>query len=500
MKAIFILFDSLNRLALENYGGENVKTPNFSRLANKSIVFDKHYVGSMPCMPARRDMHTGHLSFLHRSWGPLEPFDNSFPELLRKKGIYTHLITDHYHYWEDGGGTYHNRFNSYEFVRGQENDAWKAMVEPPWERFKKMYHPIQYSESWEDKYSHYMVNREYIKKEEDFTSYQCFELGLDFLNENHNADNWFLQLETFDPHEPFFSPERFRRDLPTDYDGPILDWPRYDQVNETFEECEELRANYYATVAFCDEQLGKILNYFDKYKLWKDTALIVSTDHGFLLGEHNWWAKNRMPIYEELSHIPLFLYHPELNGENKKSNYNFITQTTDLMPTVLEIFNQKIPDEAKGISIIQQIQNKEICRDSAIFGYFGGAVNVVNQNYVYFRYPEKMSEQEVYQYTIMPTHLKKRFDLEELKNSVFHPGFNFMKNIPLFKIPVNLSNLELTNGFVDSDHLLYDLKKDPKQEAPLKSDNIEKSMIKHLFENLEINEAPNEVYERLLLK
>ena len=116
MKAIFILFDSLNRLALENYGGENVKTPNFRRLANKSIVFDKHYVGSMPCMPARRDMHTGHLSFLHRSWGPLEPFDNSFPELLRKKGIYTHLITDHYHYWEDGGGTYHNRFNSYEFV------------------------------------------------------------------------------------------------------------------------------------------------------------------------------------------------------------------------------------------------------------------------------------------------------------------------------------------------------------------------------------------------
>ena len=141
------------------------------------------------------------------------------------------------------------------------------------------------------------------------------------MNENHYADNWFLQLETFDPHEPFFSPERFRRDLPTDYDGPILDWPRYDQVNETFEECEELRANYYATVAFCDEQLGKILDYFDKYKLWKDTALIVSTDHGFLLGEHNWWAKNRMPIYEELSHIPLFLYHPELNGENKMRAY-----------------------------------------------------------------------------------------------------------------------------------------------------------------------------------
>ena len=54
-------------------------------------------------MPARRDMHSGRLSFLHRAWGPLEPFDNSFPELLRLNNTYTHLVTDHYHYFEDGG-------------------------------------------------------------------------------------------------------------------------------------------------------------------------------------------------------------------------------------------------------------------------------------------------------------------------------------------------------------------------------------------------------------
>ena len=96
MKAIFILFDSLNRLALENYGGENVKTPNFSRLANKSIVFDKHYVGSMPCMPARRDLQSGRLSFLHRGWGPLEPFDNSFPEIMKKIPSIKHVIISIY--------------------------------------------------------------------------------------------------------------------------------------------------------------------------------------------------------------------------------------------------------------------------------------------------------------------------------------------------------------------------------------------------------------------
>ena len=76
MKVLFVLFDSLNRNALGAYGGTRMDTPNFDRFAAKSVRFDNHYVGSMPCMPARRDMHTGRLNFMHRSWGPLEPFDN----------------------------------------------------------------------------------------------------------------------------------------------------------------------------------------------------------------------------------------------------------------------------------------------------------------------------------------------------------------------------------------------------------------------------------------
>ena len=111
MKTVFVLFDSVNRLMLESYGSTILKTPNFSRLSQKAVTFDSHYIGSMPCMPARRDMQTGRHSFLHRSWGPMEPFDNSFPELLKKKNVHSHLISDHYHYWEDGGATYHTRYN-----------------------------------------------------------------------------------------------------------------------------------------------------------------------------------------------------------------------------------------------------------------------------------------------------------------------------------------------------------------------------------------------------
>jgi arylsulfatase A-like enzyme len=132
MKAVFVLFDSLNRHVLAPYGGTRASTPNFARLAERTATFERHYVGSLPCMPARRDMQTGRLSFLHRSWGPLEPFDNSFPELLRRAGTYSHLVTDHFHYFEDGGATYHTRLRLHPRAGGRpvESHGAAAMGAP----------------------------------------------------------------------------------------------------------------------------------------------------------------------------------------------------------------------------------------------------------------------------------------------------------------------------------------------------------------------------------
>ena len=134
MKAVFLLFDSLNRLMLEPYGGTLLPTPNFDRLAERTRHL-RHATTSARCpaCPRGATCMTGRLSFLHRSWGPLEPFDNAFPELLQDAGAHSHLITDHYHYWEDGGATYHTRYNSFDFVRGQEADPWKALVDAPME-------------------------------------------------------------------------------------------------------------------------------------------------------------------------------------------------------------------------------------------------------------------------------------------------------------------------------------------------------------------------------
>lgn len=284
MKAIMLMFDSLNRLMLKPYGGTLTDTPNFRRLAERAVTFDRCYAGSLPCMPARRELHTGRYNFLHRSWGPIEPFDVSMPELLSKNGVHTHLVSDHGHYWEDGGATYHQRYDTWEIVRGQERDRWKARVAPT--PLPDHYGRCDAQEE---------VNRLYIGTKAAMPLSQVYGLGLEFLEANFQADNWFLQLECFDPHEPFYIPPDAGKNRDDGYDGPRFDWPAYRRVSEPPEAVEHCRRRYLELLRLCDEQVGRILDFMDAHDLWRDTMLIVNTDHGFLLGEHGWWGKGLMP-------------------------------------------------------------------------------------------------------------------------------------------------------------------------------------------------------------
>ncbi|MGO6684118.1 sulfatase, partial [Rhizobium leguminosarum] len=63
--------------------------------------FDNHFVGSLLCMPARREIFAGFSGMQWRPWGPLEPFDLRLPKLLENAGYTSAIVTDHYHYWEE---------------------------------------------------------------------------------------------------------------------------------------------------------------------------------------------------------------------------------------------------------------------------------------------------------------------------------------------------------------------------------------------------------------
>ncbi len=514
MRAVMVMFDSLNRHFLSPYGCDWTKTPNFARLASRTATFDKSYVCSMPCMPARRDLHTGRPNFLHRSWGPIEPFDDSMPQMLKDKGVYTHLCTDHQHYWEDGGCTFHQRYSTFDFIRGQEGDKWQPLVagikpqEKAFARNAAGKHSDQLE--WQDR-----INRHFMPTEADHPQSRTFASGLRFLDLNHTSDSWFLQIETFDPHEPFFTHEQYKLLYEDHYlkwrqtDGREWDWPGYEPVDaakHTPELIEHTRHEYASLLSMCDAKLGLVLDAFDKHNLWEDTLLIVCTDHGFLLGEHDWWAKMRMPWWNELANTPFFVWDPRSPHCAGTRRESLVQPMIDIAPTLLSFFNIDASPDMLGRDLRDSIDADEPVRDAAIFGVHGGHVNVTDGRYVYMRGPASKENRPLYDYTLMPTHMKSHFSPAELAADrvSLAPAFSFTKGCPTLRVGDRAELQSNTGRWSEAvskyGTLLYDLHADPGQLSPMDDSHVEGMMCEHLTHLMKQCDAPAEQYERLGLK
>ena len=498
MKAIMVMYDSLNLHMLQPYGCNWTITPNFCRLAERSVRFDNSYVGSMPCMPARRELHTGRFNFFHRSWGPMEPYDDSMPEILKNNGIYTHLISDHMHYWEDGGATYHTRYSSWEISRGQEGDPWKAEVGADFEgttvfkgQLAGLSRPSHRRGMTQDQ-----VNRRYMDTEEKTSQAVTFSAGLDFINRNHEEDNWFLQIETFDPHEPFYTLPADKALYPYHFTGDEdpnanTDWPPYAPVEEDANTVQNVRYDYAALLSKCDRYLGKVLDLMDEYDLWKDTMLIVNTDHGFLLGEHGWWGKAAMPVYEELAHVPLFIYdprRPQLCNTNRKA----LVQTIDLAPTLLEFFNIDIPKDMQGKPLTGVMDDDAPVRDYAVFGFFGSQVNITDGRYLYLC-SGTSPEVQLYEYTLMPCRMRGMFAPALLKEAELAEPFTFTKGCRLLKTKASPYRVDTTK----TGSALYDLSKDNDTNILPEHPEVAARMTEAVRQAMIESDAPAEAFERM---
>ena len=480
------MFDTLNRRFLPPYGARGVHAPHFERLAERSVQFENCYGGSMPCMPARRELHTARYNFLHRGWGPLEPFDDSVPQMLTEAGVYTHLATDHQHYWLDGGATYHPRFRTFELFRGQEGDEWKGQVADP-DLSGITPAAGNYPLRRQDQ-----INRAFLTDEADHPQTRTFDAGLEFIETNHDQDEWLVQIETFDPHEPFFSYEAYHQlyeEVATE-SGLEYDWPDYTPLTQSEAELAHLRNRYLALLSMCDRSLGRVLDAMDHHDLWDDTMLIVCTDHGLLLGEHDWLGKNVMPFYDETIHTPLFVWDPRsaVAGERREA----LVQTIDLGPTLLDAFGLEPTADMQGRSLTGVIGTDTPVRQAALFGVHGGHANVTDGRYVYMRACAGKDNQPLFDYTVMPTSMRGRYAPDTLARAELVRPFGFTKNVPVLKVPA----LGPTNPAAFGT-LLFDLTTDPTQSTAIRDPDVELRMAALLVDLMRANEAPVEQYERL---
>ncbi len=159
---IVVLLDSLNRHMIGAYGGGEFETPNLDRFAERSVKFNRHYTGSLPCMPARHDILCGSLDFLWKPWGSIEVFEEPLTRQLRHHGVTTMLVSDHPHLFEVGGENYHTDFVAWEYVRGHEDDPWRTAPDPSWVGAPA----VVADESWVSR--HYDVSRTWFRDESDF--------------------------------------------------------------------------------------------------------------------------------------------------------------------------------------------------------------------------------------------------------------------------------------------------------------------------------------------
>jgi arylsulfatase A-like enzyme len=386
MNVVLLLLDTLRRDALEPYGGP--PGPGFAALAGAGVTFDRFFLGSYPCMPARRDLWTGRHEFPWRGWGPLLPGDRDLPSVLSAAGVRTMLITDHYHLFQAGAGNYHFGFEGWEFIRGQEDDHWRtggSAVPWPEERETKLHR--RWDRYWRNTAERRSGTR-WRSAAETFAA-RTFALAAEWLEAQDGAP-FFLLVDCFDPHEPFDpAPEFWPDAVPADRG---VRWPIYGPSSRYApEELAGLRALYAGEVRQVDACLARFWEVCRRLGRLRDTLFLVTTDHGHLFGEHGMVGKpstvhGDSNLYRPLAHVPLLAYHPGAAGGRRSG---LLAQTVDLYPTVLEAAGLEPPPGLHGHSLLPELQGRAGTRprELAFFGKFGEAIQATDGDLVLHQWP-----------------------------------------------------------------------------------------------------------------
>jgi arylsulfatase A-like enzyme len=379
---VVVLLDSLNRHLLEAYGGDEFATPAISAFAAESLRFTRHHVGSLPCMPARHDILVGALDFPWRPWGSIEIWEDAVTRALRDRGVTTMLVSDHPHLFEVGGENYHTDFTAWAYERGHEGDPWRTVDDPSWIGAPAL--PARRSG-----FAHaYDQSRTWFRAEEDFPGPRTMAEAARWIRQEAvGHDRFFLMVDEFDPHEPFDTPEPYAGMYDPDWDGPIEIWPPYliDAVASgqlDARTARHIRANYGSKLTMIDHWFGQLLAAIDESGLAGSTGVVLCTDHGHYLGEHDLFGKPGAPVYGEMGRIPLLVRWP---GQAPR-DVEALTTSVDLHATIADLFGATVDHPTHGRTLLPLIEGSAASvRELALFGYWGRHVGITDGRLRYLR-------------------------------------------------------------------------------------------------------------------
>jgi len=352
---VFIVVDDLNN-TLGCYDHPVVQTPNIDRLAEKGILFENAHCNYSVCNPSRSSFLSGlypeSIGILDNRIALQSVIEDriTMPALFRQNGYYTMSLGKVFH----TNAEKHNDFSAWDEIYGFGTTDTGKKGE---------------SRNMSDGELKWCWWQAAEGDDEDQPDGQLAAKAVEFINAEHDKP-FFLAVGLHKPHDPFIAPAKYfdlypleecaPPALPEGWDPPFTHTlPNQTDIFNQFTEQDkrEFLRSYYACCTFMDAQVGKIVKALENTDQMENTLIVFFGDHGYHLGEHNWW--NKVTIYEKGTNAPFIISGPLTgkNGARSEAMFEFV----DIYPTLAEFAGlDSIPGHLEGMSFADVIKDPSL--------------------------------------------------------------------------------------------------------------------------------------------
>ncbi|MBB4665165.1 sulfatase family protein [Conexibacter arvalis] len=390
---LLLVIDSLRADHLGCHGAD-VATPNIDALARESVRLRHAHSEALPTGPARRSILTGRRIFPFHGWAPPKGLnqgpgwlpigarEQTLFSALRRAGYWTGYVSDNpFLAFNTTFAGFRGSFDRFQRVGGQigslrpvssvsrrELERWL----PDWMQQPKYRTSIR----------RYLADNGRGRDERQTAAARVCLQGIDVLEQAARQRKPFaLGIDCFDPHEPWVPPPRYlNRYLDRAHRGPVpadLRYGRADYLDAAG--LAAMRAVYCAMVTLVDHWIGNVLQRLVELRLADETAVVLVSDHGLLLGEHGLTGKLATELHPEMTHVPLLVRAPDGRGGGRASD--FFGSTHDIAPTLLSLAGVRRPRGMDGFDLSPLLRGRSPGRRLVAFGGYANSYYVRDRSW-----------------------------------------------------------------------------------------------------------------------
>lgn len=415
---VLIMIDDL-RPVLGAYSDEKAITPHIDALAQQGVTFKQAYTNVPVCGASRASMMTGlrptptrFIDYKAKAENDV-PGAKSLPQVLKEAGYYTMGIGKLFHNGKDlAEESWSEKLQSSGMPHGTTlNPESKILKNPkhgkgPW---------YEYADVTDNDYPDGKVKLKALTALSKLAKQeQPFFLGIGFIRPHlpFNAPKKYYDIHPEEKFSPFYLREK-PNNAPESLKGSgeinTYHFRGYTYNSDAFHTAS-LRG-YYASVSYVDSLVGAITQQIKDLGLSDNTTIVLTSDHGFNLGEFNFWTKHT--VLDTSLRIPLIVAGPQFP---KNQQTDALVELIDIFPTVAEITQVTPPETIDGVSFVDVLKQPELKHKSQIYSRFKAADSIVTDDFIFSSYTVGDNEVEEMLYD----HIK---DPHETNNVVNDPSY-----------------------------------------------------------------------------